>query len=196
MVDNVVTGLPQLSKEFGELSQQIQKQTGRRMVAAGAGHAVKSVKRTIKSKGLVKSGALLRNVVKQRDRRPPQGQIRYGIKVRHGKHIKANKVSKTLAKRRLTGGKSAQRKNDPYYWRFLELGWQTTPKRSIKNKGGIAARRRRVSKRTRVQPKRFLRGGWVMSQPGIEPEMIKAFQKDMAKRRSNHGKQMIKWGYR
>lgn len=193
---NVVTGLQALKKEYKQLSQEIQKMTGRRMVAAGAGHIVKSVKSKIKQKGLVKSGALLRNVVKQRDRRPPQGQIRYGVKVRHGKHIKATKVTKTLAKRRLKGGKALQRKNDPFYWRYLELGWRTTPRRSKNNKGGIAKRRRRIAKRKVIQPKRFMSGGFYQSRPGIEPAMIKAFQKDMQKRRSKHGKQMIKWGYK
>lgn len=168
-----VIGIDQLSAEFRTLQGDIQRKVGRRMVAAGAGLVQKESKKIAKSKGLVKSGALLKNIVKKRDRHPRKGEVKYYVKVRHGRELKRVKgATKYLARSRRTGRVVTKRRNDPFYWRYLEGG----------------------TKRMRRHP--FLRPAMAIKRSQIPAEMEKAYQKSMTQLRRSQTKNMVKWGYK
>lgn len=121
MADNI-QGLAELNQSFKQLGDNIVRRVGIRMVASGAGVIKKGAKTAAQAKGLVRSGALVNNIAAKREKQVPPDTIQYNIGVRHGRALgNGKKVVKYLALSK-SGRVVTKRKNDPFYWRFLNLG--------------------------------------------------------------------------
>lgn len=133
MADNI-KGVSELTNAFKLLSTDLQKKTGRQMVASAANVVRKQAKTNAQSQGLVKSGALVKNIAIKREKNAPPNTIQYNVGVRHGRELgNGKKVIKYLARGK-SGRVITKRKNDPFYWRFLEFGTKSIqPRRFITN---------------------------------------------------------------
>lgn len=97
--------------------------TSKRMVAAAGGVLKKEAKAIAQSKGLKISGALIRNIAIKRERNAPAGTEQYNLGVRHGRDLgNGKKVTKYLEYSKRKGRIVIKRKDDPFYWKFVELG--------------------------------------------------------------------------
>jgi HK97 gp10 family phage protein len=114
-------GVAELKDKFRQLKDGMQKRTARRMVASAGRTVVGTAKQIARSLGLVKSGALVRNIVQKRDPAAGAGTEQYNVGVRHGRNLtKKQKSTATLAVNK-DGRIVKKYENDPFYWRFLEL---------------------------------------------------------------------------
>ncbi len=117
-----VSGLTNLRQAFAGLKDEIKIRTSRRMVAAGGGVLRKEARRLAQQHGFKRSGALIRNIAIKRESKAPAGTTQYNLGVRHGRSLgNGKKVIKFLGVSK-SGRVVVKRKNDPFYWRFLELG--------------------------------------------------------------------------
>lgn len=114
-----IMGLGELRQDFQKLAQTMTHKTAPRMVLSGSKVLRKEARVLAQAQGLRQTGALLRNIAIKRERDVPQGVVQVNLGVRHGRDL--GKRYKQLAV-----GKSGRivtaYKNNPYYWRFLELG--------------------------------------------------------------------------
>lgn len=117
-----VLGLGDLRKSFAGLRDDMKMKTALRMVASAGGVLRTEAKRIAQSRGLRKTGAMIRSIAIKRERRAPAGTTQYNLGVRHGRHLgNGKKVVKFLALNR-RGRVVTRRENDPFYWRFIEFG--------------------------------------------------------------------------
>lgn len=117
----IVEGIGDLQKAFAQHKQQIELKTVRRMVASGAGVLRTEAKKIARQKGLKKTGAMIRNIAIKRERRTPPGVTQYNVGVRHGRDL-GKRHTKFLAFSKRKGRVVIRRKDDPFYYRFIELG--------------------------------------------------------------------------
>lgn len=117
-----VLGISELTQAFKKLGQQIQPAGARRIVMAGARVLKSKAKSAVNEAGLKKSGAMISNIAVKREKSAPQGTEQYHLGVRHGRELgNGKRVIKYLALNR-KGRVVTRRQNDPFYWRFLNLG--------------------------------------------------------------------------
>jgi HK97 gp10 family phage protein len=117
-----IQGISQLSQAFKGLSFDMQKKLAPRMVASAGGIIRKEAKVIAQSQGLRKTGALINNIAVKREKNTGAGHVEYHVGVRHGKALgNGKKVIKYLARTK-TGRIVTRRKDDPFYWSFLEFG--------------------------------------------------------------------------
>lgn len=116
-----VLGIGDIKKTFDRLRSDMITKTARRMVASGGNVVKKEAKAIAQSKGLKISGAMIRNIAIKRERDAPQGTEQYNVGVRHGRDL-GKKHTKYLAYSKRKGRVMIKRKDDPFYWRFVELG--------------------------------------------------------------------------
>jgi HK97 gp10 family phage protein len=132
MMANNVTGLKELREKYEKISIDMRKKVTFQMALAGASVVKREAKQIAQAKGLKKSGALIANIVTKREKQVKKGVTQYNVGVRHGKNLTGKKVIKYLAVSKRTGRIITKRKNDPFYWRFLEFGTKyITPKKFI-----------------------------------------------------------------
>lgn len=115
-----ITGLGDLKQQFAKVKQGMIRKTAFRMVAAAGGVLRKEARSLALSHGLKRSGAMIRNIAIKRERNAPPGTVQYNLGVRHGRNL-GRKSVKYLALSK-AGNVVNRRENDPYYWRFLNLG--------------------------------------------------------------------------
>lgn len=121
MMADKISGIADLSQAFKSLNVDIQNKIAPRMVAAGGGVFKRAAKTLAISQGLRKSGAYINNIVLKREKNTPAGVIEYHGGVRHGNALgNGKKIIKYLVVSK--GRIVTKRKNDPFYWRFLEFG--------------------------------------------------------------------------
>jgi HK97 gp10 family phage protein len=134
-VDASIVGVSELAKKFKGLDFALQKKYGPRMVAAAGTVVKRAAKAEAKSQGLRKSGALIANIAIKRQKPAPRNTIEYHVGVRHGNALgNGKKVVKYLALNK-TGRVVTKRKDDPFYWRFLEFGTKHIRRREFMTKG-------------------------------------------------------------
>lgn len=120
MADNII-GLGELTAKLKKLDG-LSKKTAAKMVAAAGAVIRKEAKSIAQSKGLRKTGSLIKNIAIKRERNVPQNTVQYNVGVRHGREFgKKKNVVKYLAVGR-KGRIVTKYKDDPFYWRFLEFG--------------------------------------------------------------------------
>lgn len=118
-VDEVV-GLGDLRENFRKLGDGMKTRAGRAMVVAAGGVLKRKAKENIVAMGLVKSGAMKKNVAIKRERDSEPDEVQYNLGVRSGYHLTKKQKEKGA--------------DDPYYWKFLEDGTKfITPKNFLKN---------------------------------------------------------------
>jgi len=115
-----IEGLGDLQKAFAGVSNNIKLKTSRRMVASAGGILRKEAKSIARKQGLKKSGSLIRNIAIKRESKSQPGITQYHLGVRHGRDL-GKRHTKFLALSK-TGRIVTRRENDPFYWRFLEVG--------------------------------------------------------------------------
>lgn len=184
-----ILGIGQLQKSFMNLRQDMVLKTSRRMVAAAGTVLKKEAKAIAQSKGLRVSGALIRNIAIKRERKAPAGTEQYHLGVRHGrdlgkrhtKYIALNKKGETVIRR----------KDDPFYWRFIEFGHKIVPRQSGKY-GAIDSSFTRTTKNGKVRlikraisidsitVRRRSPSGFVEPIPFIRPALVNKKQEAVA----------------
>ncbi len=117
-----IEGIGELQKMFAGLRDDMKFKTAQRMVASAGSVLKKEAASIAQSKGLKKSGAMIRNIAIKRERKAPEGVTQYHLGVRHGRHLgNGKKVIKYLALNK-RGRVVTRRENDPFYWWFIEFG--------------------------------------------------------------------------
>lgn len=121
MAKTETLGIGDMRANFGQLKTGMATRTSRRMVVAAGGVLKKQAKANIQAAGLVRTGAMLKNVVIKREPQAPAGTTEYNLGVRHGRNL--TKKQKANGKLAVSGkGRVVRRyEDDPYYWRFLEF---------------------------------------------------------------------------
>lgn len=126
--DGAVQGVAQLHAALIKHGADVDRRISRVMVAS-AGRVVKDeAKKIAASKLTIRSGALLRNIAIKRER-TPEGVTQYNLGVRHGRDLGRKAETKLGVGR--SGRIVKQYVNDPFYWRFHELGTKRLPKRDF-----------------------------------------------------------------
>lgn len=135
-----ILGLGDLTKLFGKLKDDMKLRTSRRMVAAAGGVLRKEARAIAQSKGLKVSGALIKNIVIKRERNAPEGTEQYHLGVRHGRGLgNGKKITKYLAYSKRKGRVVIKRKDDPFYWRFVEFGHKIVGRSTGESGTGITS---------------------------------------------------------
>lgn len=133
----VIFGVDGLKGKFLELRQDMVHKTSLRMVAAAGSVLKKEAKAIALSKGLKKSGAMIRNIAIKRERDVPPGTQQYHLGVRHKWHFSTSKKrTRYLAMNDKTGKIYSRVKEDPSYWSFVEFGHKIVPRASGGNATG------------------------------------------------------------
>lgn len=114
-----VKGVDGLVAGFKRLSSDMTNRTARVMVVAGGQILKTEAKSLAQSFGFKRTGALIKNIAIKRER-TPAGTVQYNLGVRHGRDL--TKKAKQASKLRIRNGR-VRYADDPFYWRFLELGW-------------------------------------------------------------------------
>jgi HK97 gp10 family phage protein len=169
-----LTGFSQLSNTFKQVKTNVQDRALVRMVASGANVVKKTARKIVQSKRIVKSGALLNNIVLKREHDVPPGVVQYNVGVRHGPRGGKVKVVGVNA----GGGVKVSYPDDPYYWWWVEAGHAYVAKgQKIKT-----VRDHKQNKRVRVYPqgtrvvgkKAFLQPAFEQRQQGVLDAMQKS----------------------
>ena len=121
MADKII-GLTDLVATFKAMRTDVREKAAPRIVVAGGRVLVRAAKTEAQRLGLRKTGALIRNIAIKRERDAPAGTTEYHVGVRHGRALgNGKKVKKYLAVSK-QGRIVTRRENDPFYWRYLQLG--------------------------------------------------------------------------
>lgn len=201
-VKTEILGIGELNKMFKNLRSDMINKTARRMVAAGGQVVKKEAKAIAQSKGLQISGAMIKNIAIKRERNAPDGTEQYNLGVRHGRDL-GKKATKYLAYSKRKGRVVIKRRDDPFYWRFVELGHKIVGRStgaggvgityfSQRLRNGVIENRTREYRLDSITGRRRSSSGMVEPMPFIEPalenkkqEAIAAMQdrliKDLAK---------------
>lgn len=147
-----VSGLAALRAQFLALPKKIQKRALDKAFAAGARLVAADAKR----RAPVKTGAIKRNIVAKKGAKKYQmgADSRYIVGVRHGR-TNTNAMTVSGRKRKVTS--YDKRGQDPFYFRFQELGFTAVGRRKAASKSEDRLRKAgRRSYGTHVPGKKFL----------------------------------------
>jgi len=124
-----IIGIGELNKHFSDLKRDLIHKTSLRMVASAGNVLKKEAKAIAQAKGLKISGSLIRNIAIKRERKAPPGVTQYNLGVRHGRDL-GKRHTKYLAFSKVKGRIVIRRKDDPFYWKFIEFGHKIVPRAS------------------------------------------------------------------
>ena len=201
--DTKILGTGELKSKFLELRQDMVSKTSRRMVAS-AGSVIKSEAKAIaQSKGLKISGAMIRNIAIKRERDVPEGVEQYHVGVKHGRDL-GKKHTKYLAYSKRKGRVMIKRENDPFYWRFVELGHRIVGRATGSDETGITryvttlrngkkANRTKKYKMDSITGRRRHSSGSVEPNPFIEPALKNKHQQAIAAMETRLDKDLAKY---
>ena len=127
------------------------------MVASSAQVIKKEAKNIALSKGLKRTGALLKNIVIKREKNTPLNTLQYNVGVRHGKELGRKKSTVKYFARNNTGRIITKYKNDPFYWRFLEFGTKDISARPFLAPALANKRQQAIDAMTKVLDKEILK---------------------------------------
>ena len=133
MAKTELLGIGDMRAHFTHLRQDMQTRTGRQMVVAAGGVLKRKAKEIAQANGSRLTGAMIKNIAIKRERGAPPGTEQYHLGVRHGRNLssKARKNTHLAVSGR---GRIVERyADDPYYWKWVELGHQVVPRQP--NKG-------------------------------------------------------------
>lgn len=191
MAKTEILGIGDMRTNFAEVRQDMQKRVARKVVVAG-GRVLKAEAIAIATaNGSKVSGDMIKNIAIKRESKAPQGTEQIHLGVRHGRD--QTKKTRSQGTKYLAvnsrGRIVTRRTNDPYYWRWVELGHKITPRevssgvthyeQKFKN-GRVVSRqskfsglsiraRRRAQASGQVDPKPFI-------QPALERKRSEAIQ--------------------
>lgn len=174
MPDIQVQGLAELRRALLAYPKKIQKRALDKAMAAGA----RVVAAQARANAPVATGAVRKNIVAKRGQRKYQGSADsyFIVGVRHGK-TNTNPVGRGGRKRTVTA--YDKRGQDPFYWRFQELGYTAVGSRPALSG---AKKRRRVRPTGRYIPGKFFMTRALTASSGAALEKIRAvLEQEIAK---------------
>lgn len=185
MAKTEVLGIAKLKAAFDSAKSDTPR-LARRAVVAGGRVLKDTAKAIARANGSVRTGVMVENVAIKRESRAGPEREQYHLGVRHGRD--QSKKVRQAGKRKLSvnadGRVKSMRDNDPFYWRFVELGHKTVTRRSGSKAGRQSIRKRRAQS-----------SGWVNAKPFIGPalerkktEVIAAMTAAVAKEVARTGK--------
>ena len=153
-----ITGIKELTDKIKSLNFNLSKKIGLKMVASSAQVIKKEAKNIALSKGLKRTGALLKNIVIKREKNTPLNTLQYNVGVRHGKELtrKVKEASKFYVRNK-KGRIVTKYKNDPFYWRFLEFGTKDISARPFIAPALANKRQQAIDAMTKVLDKEILK---------------------------------------
>lgn len=166
MTEIKITGLAELERKLKALPGKLQGRALGAAMRAGA----REIQREIKARAPVDSGALRRNVVQKRGLRKFDGDLsqRQIIGVRHGRARVAPSKFTTKSGKTITNKLTAydRRGEDPFYFRFQELGYHAVGRRSAAGRRERGNRKAGNASYGRFVPgKHFMRDGLTAAGP-------------------------------
>lgn len=200
MVVTRVEGVANLTRALRALPIAMRQKVAPRMVARAANVIKEGARNIAQAKGLRISGALINNIVIKRELQTPASTVQYNVGVRHGRNITKKIKELALSKksgrivtrsRRVKTLRVIRYVNDPYYWRFVELGHKTVPRSAKYRRGKRGKLRDSVSIRVRrntatgfVRPHPFLQPAFTQNQGRALSVMESTLQQFVAERRA------------
>lgn len=167
MAKTETLGIGDMRQNFEKLRTGTEKRTARKMVVAGGRILKQEAVSIARANGSVDSGDMVKNIAIKRESKAPKGTEQYHLGVRHGreqtKKVRAAGKTKLVVNGR--GRIVKQRDNDPYYWRWVELGHKIVPRRRAGTSKSI--RKRRAAASGTVDAKPFI-------QPALERKRAEA----------------------
>ncbi|WP_395026595.1 HK97 gp10 family phage protein [Comamonas odontotermitis] len=161
MAKTEILGIGSLKADFGKARGDAPR-LARRVVVAGGRVLKDEAKSIARANGSVRTGAMVENIAIKRESKAGPGIEQYNLGVRHGRD-QSRKVRKA-GNRKLSvnadGRIKSTRDNDPFYWRWVELGHKTVSRRSNTKRGKQSIRKRRAQS-----------SGWVNAKPFIGPAL-------------------------
>jgi HK97 gp10 family phage protein len=125
-----VSGFAELRKGFNQISLAGQNKRLESAALAGSRVVRDRARQIAEAKGIRQTGALIDNIVHKRVRENDPFSAEAHVAVRHGVQTKRAKAKarRALAKGDKDGAaKALENVNDPWYWRFHELGTSKMP---------------------------------------------------------------------
>lgn len=161
MAKTEILGITQLKAVFKEAKADSPR-LARRSVVAGGRILKQEAAAIARANGSVRTGVMVENIAIKRESKAGPDREQYHLGVRHGRD-QARKV-RNAGKRRLAvnadGRVKSVRDNDPFYWRWVELGHKTVSRRSNTANGRRSIRKRRAQS-----------SGWAKARPFIGPAL-------------------------
>lgn len=132
MAKSEILGIGELSQSFRELKSDMETRTARAMVVAAGGVLKRKAKSIAQANGSVRTGAMIKNIAIKREPQAPAGTAQYHLGVRSGGDLtrKQKKAGKRLVVRK-NGRIGVQYQDNPYYWKWVELGHNITPREAV-----------------------------------------------------------------
>lgn len=128
MVKTETLGIGNMKANFAKLRDDMKTRTARAMVVAAGGVIKKKAKEIAQSNGSVKTGAMVKNIAIKREPQAPADTARYNLGVRHGRDLTKKQKSNAKLVVNKVGRIVKQYVDDPYYWRWVELGHRFVPR--------------------------------------------------------------------
>lgn len=122
MAKTETLGIDDLAQSFRALKTDMDTRTARAMVVSAGGVLKRRAKANAQGHGLKRTGALIKNIVIKREPQAPQGTAQYHLGVRHGQNLTRKQKAKGKLGVSAAGRIVKRYEDDPYYWRFPELG--------------------------------------------------------------------------
>lgn len=161
MANSEILGIGNLKANFDKAKADTPR-LARRAVVAGGRVLKDEAKAIARANGSVRTGVMVENIAIKRESKAGPGIEQYHLGVRHGRD-QSKKVRKA-GNRKLAvnadGRIKSVRDNDPFYWRWVELGHKTVSRRSNTKRGRKSIRQRRAQS-----------SGWVNGKPFIGPAL-------------------------
>jgi HK97 gp10 family phage protein len=118
----IITGQAELAANFRQLATAMMRTTAAKMVLGGAQIVKKGSKAIAAAAGLRRTGALIKNIAVKREREAPAGTVQYNVGVRHGRDLTKKQKTKSRLAVNARGRIVKRYEDDPFYFRFPELG--------------------------------------------------------------------------
>jgi len=150
MAKTEILGIGDMRANYGRVREDMRTRTSRRMLVAAGAVLKRKAKAIAQANGSRRSGAMIANIAIKREAGAPAGTEQYHLGVRHGRNLTA-KVKKSGAHLAVSNrGRIVKRyQDDPYYWRWVELGHKIVSRDPGKSK---RARRRAATGTVPAKP--------------------------------------------
>ncbi len=117
-----VLGIGELSQAYRGLKTEMEDRTARGMVVSAGGLVKRRARGLALAQGLKRTGAMVKNIAIKRETQAPAGTAQYHLGVRHGHNLTRKQKAKGKLGVNAAGRIVKRYEDDPYYWRFAELG--------------------------------------------------------------------------
>ncbi|WP_313074458.1 HK97-gp10 family putative phage morphogenesis protein [Melaminivora sp.] len=180
MAKTEILGIGDMQQRYGRVRDAIRTRTSRRMLVAAGNVLKRKAKAIALANGSRRTGAMVKNIAIKRETAAPPGTEQYHLGVRHGRNLSAKARSK--GERLAVNGRGRIVKryaDDPYYWRWVELGHNVVPRKAAN--GSTSLRQRRKSPTHTVPAKPFIAPALEQGRAEALQAMNERLQQDLDK---------------